>query len=196
MIYFLMRLESNSQKEYKENKIMGEIDKDVPDAVEKTTALAIKIVCQEVCDILLEKNRCYGDSAINPIKVFSKVDNIEQINVRLDDKISRLMKGSAYANEDTELDLLGYLVLKRVARRLAENEDNRFNSGDTEVEHVGGSKDNVLETGFRTPGYLARREGRVCECSEGRTTLGTEDQEYLPPSQRTVYRHLNSGERD
>jgi hypothetical protein len=42
---------------------------------------------------------------------------VEQINVRLDDKLSRLMRGHA-AGEDVEWDLMGYLVLKRVALKL------------------------------------------------------------------------------
>lgn len=67
---------------------------------------------------LLAKNAAYGDSALNPVRVFSKADPLEQINVRLDDKLSRLMRGED-AGEDTEGDLLGYLVLKRVAMRRA-----------------------------------------------------------------------------
>jgi hypothetical protein len=34
--------------------------------------------------------------------------------VRIDDKMSRLVRGEA-AGEDVELDLIGYLILKRVA---------------------------------------------------------------------------------
>lgn len=39
---------------------------------------------------------------------------LEQLNVRIDDKLSRLAHGSA-DDEDAEWDLLGYLVLKRIA---------------------------------------------------------------------------------
>jgi hypothetical protein len=41
---------------------------------------------------------------------------VEQIKVRLDDKLSRLIHGSA-AGEDVVLDLLGYLILLRVATK-------------------------------------------------------------------------------
>jgi len=41
---------------------------------------------------------------------------VEQINVRIDDKLSRIARGRDYAGDDTELDLIGYLVLRRVAR--------------------------------------------------------------------------------
>jgi hypothetical protein len=73
--------------------------------------------CYALRDMLHEKNRKYGNSALEPLRIFSKADPVEAILVRLDDKISRLARGSA-AGEDTELDLLGYLILLRVARRL------------------------------------------------------------------------------
>jgi len=73
--------------------------------------------CDRIKEMLLEKNRKYGDSAIHPVRCFSKASPIEQINVRLDDKLSRLMSGQADEDEDVEDDLMGYLVLKRVALR-------------------------------------------------------------------------------
>lgn len=83
----------------------------------KTTAEMIREECDWVCEMLLSKNAAYGDSAVNPLRVFSKADPVEQINVRMDDKLSRMARGAA-AGEDPELDLLGYLILKRVARRV------------------------------------------------------------------------------
>lgn len=73
-------------------------------------------VLEEIGAGLRAKNAAYGDSALNPVRVFSKAAPLEQINVRLDDKLSRLMRGED-AGEDTEADLLGYLILKRVAMR-------------------------------------------------------------------------------
>lgn len=73
-------------------------------------------VLSEVREMLLAKNRAYGNSALDPVRIFSRANPVEQIRVRLDDKISRLMRG-ADAGEDTELDLLGYLILLRVAMR-------------------------------------------------------------------------------
>jgi len=72
---------------------------------------------QEIREFLISKNQAYGNSAVEPVRVFSKADAVEQIRVRIDDKISRLMRGRA-DGEDTELDLLGYLVLLRVATRM------------------------------------------------------------------------------
>lgn len=81
-----------------------------------TTQQLIETECDYIKRILLAKNRKYGDSAVHPIRVFSKADPMEQINVRLDDKLSRLMNRQEDEDEDIELDLIGYLILKRVAK--------------------------------------------------------------------------------
>lgn len=73
--------------------------------------------CDAVKAMLLEKNRLYGNSALAPMRVFSRASSIEQILVRIDDKLSRIVRGHA-GGEDVEADLIGYLVLLRVARRL------------------------------------------------------------------------------
>lgn len=83
------------------------------------TELDIQTVCEEVADMLIQKNRAYGDSALSPRRVFSRADSIEQLKVRIDDKLSRLgsMTGDVDAmGEDVEKDLMGYLVLLRIAR--------------------------------------------------------------------------------
>lgn len=78
---------------------------------------AIKEVCDELKEFLLKKNKAYGNSASEPMRIFSKVDSIEQINVRIDDKLSRIAKGNEFDGDDTELDLIGYLILKRSIKR-------------------------------------------------------------------------------
>jgi hypothetical protein len=82
-----------------------------------TTQQMIKEECKKVMDMLLEKNRKYGNSAISPLRIFSSAAPVEQINVRIDDKLSRLRSAQDDDMEDAELDLLGYLILKRVATR-------------------------------------------------------------------------------
>lgn len=72
---------------------------------------------ESVRAMLLAKNRAYGNSALDPVRVFSSASPVEQLKVRLDDKISRLVRGEA-AGEDVEADLLGYLFLLRVARQI------------------------------------------------------------------------------
>lgn len=66
---------------------------------------------------LIEKNRAYGDSALNPVRVFCKFDRLEQIRVRIDDKLSRIRNDPGALNEDALLDLIGYLLLYRVGLR-------------------------------------------------------------------------------
>lgn len=80
------------------------------------TRKAIVNTCNGIRDLLLEKNAKYGDSALNPKRVFSEADPIEQIKVRIDDKISRIQTtGFSAADEDTLQDLIGYLVLLKIA---------------------------------------------------------------------------------
>jgi hypothetical protein len=84
---------------------------------EKTqTQCDIEQVCREVMRMLLEKNRKYGDSALNPVRIFSRCTPEEAILVRMDDKLSRLRSGQSDEDEDVYLDLIGYLVLLRVSR--------------------------------------------------------------------------------
>jgi len=78
----------------------------------------IAAVCDEIKALLLEKNRKYGDSALNPIRVFSKSDTEEQIKVRIDDKLNRLRNLKPDDTEDTVTDLIGYLILLRVKQRM------------------------------------------------------------------------------
>jgi hypothetical protein len=69
--------------------------------------------------MLLDKNANYGDSALNPIRIFSKADTTEQIKVRIDDKLNRLMQGNDIleTDEDVVKDLIGYLVLLLINMR-------------------------------------------------------------------------------
>lgn len=83
-----------------------------------STQIEIAKVCEEIKDLLLEKNRKYGNSAIDPVRIFSNVDSLEQLNVRIDDKLSRIKSSQSDDMEDAELDLIGYLILKRVAKRI------------------------------------------------------------------------------
>jgi hypothetical protein len=66
--------------------------------------------------MLIEKNRAYGDSALEPVRIFSKENNIEQLYVRIDDKLSRVQRGYEYPGDDTIKDLIGYLVLLLIAK--------------------------------------------------------------------------------
>ena len=79
---------------------------------------AIQEECDAIKAMLLEKNKSYGNSVFDPINIFSKNDWKEQIGVRIDDKLNRLKKGSAFEEEDTIKDLIGYLIILRAGSRL------------------------------------------------------------------------------
>lgn len=76
----------------------------------------VSAVLDQIKDLLLEKNRKYGDSALNPIRIFSKSDSIAQIEVRIDDKLSRIKSSQGDEDEDVITDLIGYLVLLKIAK--------------------------------------------------------------------------------
>lgn len=77
---------------------------------------AIIETCDAIKALLLEKNRKYGNSALNPCRVFSKADSVEQLKVRIDDKINRIKNEQNDEDEDVVKDLIGYLVLLIIAR--------------------------------------------------------------------------------
>lgn len=74
--------------------------------------------CDALKRTLLEKNARYGNSFADPIRVFSRATAEEQVLTRLDDKLSRLSRGSGAETEDTILDIAGYIILLRVLGRL------------------------------------------------------------------------------
>lgn len=80
-------------------------------------AAAIHDECDELAERLIAKNAAYGNSALDPVRIFSRASTEEQLLVRIDDKLSRLVRGTD-AGEDVIQDLLGYLVLLRIARTL------------------------------------------------------------------------------
>ena len=76
-------------------------------------------VLWRVAHLLREKNEKYGDSALDPMRLFYKGgDNAaDMIRIRIDDKLSRLARGSAGIESDLDIyhDLIGYLALLIVA---------------------------------------------------------------------------------
>lgn len=75
-------------------------------------------VLGELRTLLLEKNRKYGNSALEPARVFSKASPKEQLLVRMDDKISRIVSGQSDDLEDVFTDLQGYLVIYKIAEKM------------------------------------------------------------------------------
>ena len=86
---------------------------------ENHTALVIASTCNDIRDLLLDKNKKYGNAALDPIRVFSKADAKEQLLVRIGDKLNRIKQGNNLLkdDEDVVMDLVGYLILLMVWRR-------------------------------------------------------------------------------
>ena len=86
------------------------------------TAVLIAKIYDDIRDLLLKKNRAYGNSALEPIRVFSKANSCEQILVRIDDKLNRIKQGANILSEDEDVlqDLIGYLILLKVWKETTE----------------------------------------------------------------------------
>lgn len=69
----------------------------------------------DISTMLESKNKKYGDSALNPKRIFSKVDSVEQLKVRIDDKLSRIANQNVEDDEDVVNDLIGYLILYKIS---------------------------------------------------------------------------------
>jgi hypothetical protein len=79
-------------------------------AVQVTQAL------EEIRDLLIAKNLKYGNSALEPLGVFSQLSAKEGLLVRIDDKLKRIKNGSLEKDdEDVVNDLIGYLILLKIS---------------------------------------------------------------------------------
>ena len=79
-------------------------------------AVQVTQVLNEIQDLLIAKNQKYGNSALEPLGVFSKLDAKEGLLIRIDDKLKRIKNGSLEKDdEDVINDLIGYLVLLKIS---------------------------------------------------------------------------------
>lgn len=83
---------------------------------EKEFEQKVRSICDEIVNMLVKKNKSYGNSALEPIHCFYKGTSTESIKVRIDDKLSRIMRGNEYGADDTIKDLMGYLVLLKISQ--------------------------------------------------------------------------------
>ena len=97
-------------------------------------------VCDDIKELLINKNRKYGNSALKPCRVFSKASAVEQLLVRIDDKLNRIMQGAGLLanDEDVVNDLIGYLILLKIGMN---DEKNK------EVYNIGRE---IFEEGFKS----------------------------------------------
>jgi hypothetical protein len=79
-------------------------------------SIEIEQVLDSIEKMLIEKNRKYGNSALEPLGVFSQLSAKEGLLVRIDDKLKRIKNGSLEKDdEDVINDLIGYLVLLKIS---------------------------------------------------------------------------------
>lgn len=77
--------------------------------------IAVSEVLIEIKELLISKNQKYGNSALEPLGVFSKLTPEQALFVRIDDKLKRIKNGSLEKDdEDVINDLIGYLVLLKI----------------------------------------------------------------------------------
>ena len=102
--------------------------------------MKISGVCDDIKALLINKNRKYGNSALKPCRVFSKASAVEQLLVRIDDKLNRIMQGAGLLanDEDVVNDLIGYLILLKIGMN---DEKNK------EVYNIGRE---IFEEGFKS----------------------------------------------
>ena len=73
-------------------------------------------VTKEITELLISKNKAYGNTALNPTNIFSNLDASEAICARIDDKLARISnRGINDETEDTVDDLIGYLLLLKMS---------------------------------------------------------------------------------
>jgi hypothetical protein len=79
-------------------------------------AIQVEEVLDSIEKMLIEKNRKYGNSALEPLGVFSQLSAKEGLLIRIDDKLKRIKNGSLEKDdEDVVNDLIGYLVLLKIS---------------------------------------------------------------------------------
>jgi hypothetical protein len=82
----------------------------------------------EIRELLISKNIKYGNSALEPLGVFSQLSAKEGLLVRIDDKLKRIKNGSLEKDdEDVINDLIGYLVLLKIQTNEEKYKNNRLN---------------------------------------------------------------------
>ena len=84
----------------------------------------IKEKCRLLEELLVRKNDAYGDSALEPLGVFSSANASSGIKIRLDDKLKRIANaGLVEKTQDTLIDIAGYIILLTIAQ---DNESNNI----------------------------------------------------------------------
>ena len=102
-------------------------EKEAEDFEGTPTQQKIKDILSGMTDLLLYKNKKYGDSAINPKKIFYKGDSTNSILIRLDDKIGRVMSNTEEKPRVNDVaDIIGYCTLLLVSMGITSEDLKKF----------------------------------------------------------------------
>lgn len=83
------------------------------------TQKKIKEICDEIAKLLIDKNKKYGNSALEPKNIFYKGNAENSILIRLDDKIGRITNNNGEIRTNDIVDIIGYLVLYLVYKKIS-----------------------------------------------------------------------------
>ena len=73
----------------------------------------IKKKCDEIRDLLIEKNKSYGNAVFDKGVLFN-VDPMYAIQARINDKLNRIKNSNTYLSDNDLMDVTGYLILLQV----------------------------------------------------------------------------------
>lgn len=94
---------------------------------ETSTQQKIRNIMDAMKDLLLYKNQKYGDSAINPKKIFYKGDSTNSILIRLDDKLGRVMSNTEEKPRVNDVaDIIGYCTLLLISMGVTADDIAKF----------------------------------------------------------------------
>ena len=90
----------------------------------------IRKKCDEIRDLLIEKNKSYGNSVFDKGVLFN-VDPMYAIQARINDKLNRIKNSNTYLSENDLMDVTGYLILLQVHMdQVDRNIENKFTSNE------------------------------------------------------------------
>ena len=94
---------------------------------ETDTQQKIKDILEGMESLLLYKNQKYGDSALNPKKIFYKGNSTNSILIRLDDKIGRVMSNTEEKPRVNDVcDIIGYCTLLLISMGVTAEDIEKF----------------------------------------------------------------------
>ena len=151
-------------------------------------------ILQEIENLLIAKNEKYGNSALEPLGVFSQLSAKEGLLVRIDDKLKRIKNGSLDKDdEDVVNDLIGYLVLLKIHANREQNFDELDGSHNWEKII---QKDIDMPISFEPNGTTINFQGNGITSSLGQSTTTNVDRSGISFGSNWSYTSTKSHNED